>query len=226
MWSNTIYSDARNYAGGVSATLTAFIAILTSVPQPVLVRTTFLMLGSNTTNLIDLFVEVGDPYQRNHIFNRRSEKLHFLEALAAFLFVEVGCFSIFFHIFSMILPILFKISQHFFGLVDKKHVLLIFVTTKKPRVPCANGCVFFVEKPRDDWFSGVSRPPPHWLSLFCRTDDFARFFFIFLKTIHPMGPPIWCWICWIFVEVRKKVLKNLMVNLVVFCFSLATSPIF
>ena len=38
----TIYSDARNYAGGVSATLTAFIAILTSVPQPVLVRTTFL----------------------------------------------------------------------------------------------------------------------------------------------------------------------------------------
>ena len=109
-----------------------------------------LLVGSNTTNLIDLFVEVGDPYQRNHIFNRRSEKLHFLEALAAFLFVEVGCFSIFFHIFSMILPILFKMSQHFFGLVDKKHVLLIFVTTKKPRVPCANGCVVFVEKPRDD----------------------------------------------------------------------------
>ena len=58
----------------------------------------------------DLFAEVGDPYQRNHIFNRRSEKQHFLEALAAFLFVEVGCvFPYFFHdLFHDFVEILYK----------------------------------------------------------------------------------------------------------------------
>lgn len=81
-------------------------------------------------------------------------------------------------------------------------------------VPLAqNQGVFFVEKNRFFWFfSGVSRPTSHWLSLFCRTSDwtnFAKVFFsIFCKRWPPQWDPIlWCWMCWICWGVERKCWK-------------------
>lgn len=137
MRSNTIYSDARNYAGGVSATLTAFIAILTSVPQPVLVRTTFLMLGSNTTNLV---CRSWGSLQRNHI---KSPLYTAPGGSCCIPFCGGGMWDMFFHDFAY--PVK---DFNIFFVWQTKHVLLIFVTTKNL---CSLRKGFFLLKNGDDF---------------------------------------------------------------------------